>query len=145
MRKMLINGNPYLWMTLSYEQPDGMAGGSLMVAYPENEPDAPLFLIEDNGTNPLAGFSYANWLPAHGVSFVDRAAEEPVTWETRLCKSRRLAIEELKRLTEYVAANSPKRWHPVDNHVYYMDVGTVIAEAIDVANRRIKEILNDWI
>jgi hypothetical protein len=80
MRKMIINGVPYLWTPLSFTSPDGNTGVSIIVAYPENEPDArPLYLIDNNGTDPFAQMSYAVWLPAFGVKFED-ANNRPVTW-----------------------------------------------------------------
>jgi hypothetical protein len=57
-----------------------MRGISVMVAFPENEPDAaPLFLIDNNGTNPFGHVSYAVWVPTNDVHFED-ASERPTTW-----------------------------------------------------------------
>ena len=80
MNKMTINGIPYLWRSLSYTSPNGNSGGYLVVAYPENDPGAPpIFLIDNNGTVPFGGMSWANWIPTNDVTF-----EEPngrkVTW-----------------------------------------------------------------
>ena len=80
MRKMMINGIPYLWKPLSFTSPDAMRGISVMAAFPENEPDAaPLFLIDNNGTNPFGHVSYAVWVPTNDVHFED-ASERPTTW-----------------------------------------------------------------
>jgi hypothetical protein len=81
MRKMVINGVPYLVKVLLWNHPDNTGSSSILVCYPQGEPDAaPLFLIDNNGTNPFAEFSFANWLPAPGVHFEDPAGR-PVTWE----------------------------------------------------------------
>jgi hypothetical protein len=79
---MMINGVRYLWASLSFSNPDKTTGGSIMVAYPEHDPKAsPVFLIDNNGENPFASISYANWLPAPSVHFVDPVKGQPVTWD----------------------------------------------------------------
>jgi hypothetical protein len=84
MRKLMINNVPYVWRSLSYQHPDGNSGGEIIIAFPENEPDAtPLFLIDNNGTDPFASFGYANWMPAFGVHFRDLKEGEPVSWTER--------------------------------------------------------------
>ena len=80
MRKLMINGIPYLWKPLSFTNPNARVGISIIVAFPENEPDAdPLFLIDNNGTNPFGHTSYAQWVPTMAVHFED-AGERPTTW-----------------------------------------------------------------
>ena len=81
MRKMNINGVPYLWKPLSFANPTGTVGISIIVAYPENQPLAdPIFLIDNNGTDPFGGFSYATWVPTKNVHFQDAKEGEKVTW-----------------------------------------------------------------
>ena len=81
MRKMTINGIPYLWKPLSFTNPDKTVGISIIVAYPDNEPDAkPLYLVDNNGTDPFGGFSYAQWVPTKDVHFEDTTEGQPTTW-----------------------------------------------------------------
>ena len=81
MKKMTINGVPYLWKPLSFTSPDAMRGISIIVAFPENEPDAaPLFLIDNNGTNPFGHMSYAQWVPTNDVHFEDSKEGQQTSW-----------------------------------------------------------------
>ena len=135
MRKLIIRGIAYLCKPLSYEQPNQKAGGALIIAYPEHDHSAePLFLVDNNGLNPFAEYSYAVWMPAQHVKFVD-PDDRQTSWETNYEKSHRLAIEELKRFTEYVAARSE------GNRV----LGAGELEAVRISNARIRQILESWI
>ena len=81
MRKMIIGGVPHLWKPLSFTSPDGLTGVSVIVAYPENEPTAsPVFLIDNNGTDPFGRMGHAMWLPTNEVHFQDAGEGEKVTW-----------------------------------------------------------------
>lgn len=73
MRKMYIKGVAYTCKPLSFLNPTGTVGSELIVAWPDHDPEArPLFLIDNNGTNPFEEFSYASWVPAPGVQFKDK-------------------------------------------------------------------------
>ena len=81
MRKMTINGIPYLWKPLSFTNPDATRGFDVVVAFPENGPDAtPLFLIDNNGLNPFGHMSYAQWVPTKDVHFEDHKEGQPTSW-----------------------------------------------------------------
>jgi hypothetical protein len=80
MRKMTINGVPHLWKPLSFTNPEATVGISIIVAFPENMPNAyPIFLIDNNGTNSLGSMSYAVWIPTTSVHFSDADGQQ-TTW-----------------------------------------------------------------
>lgn len=80
MRKMFINGVPYLWKPLSFKSPDGKTISEITVAYPELCPGEPMFLIDNNGENPFGAFSVAHWIPVQGIEFRNPGNDEKVTW-----------------------------------------------------------------
>ena len=81
MKKLMINGIPYLWKPLQFTNPDKTLGKLIIVAFPEHDPDAePIFLIDNNGENPFGGYSFATWVPTKDVVFNDPKEGQEVTW-----------------------------------------------------------------
>jgi hypothetical protein len=78
---MMISGIPHLWKPLSFTSPDGKRGMAIMVAFPENDLSAdPVYLIDNNGTDPFGDFGHAVWAPTMLVSFRNPIEGEKVTW-----------------------------------------------------------------